>query len=132
MMETPERLLAEIVAHARRQSPDEVCGWLAGREGHVKRVYPVPNVAEDRRHAFSMEPEAQLRTVRDIREAGFELAGTYHSHPRTPPYPSLKDRQLAYYPNLVHLIVSLVGAEPVVRGYLITDKGNRPVRVSFP
>ena len=129
MIELPERLLAEVVAHARRGFPDEVCGWLAGRAGRVERTYPVANAAEDRRSAFVMQPEAQLRAMREIRESGLELTGTYHSHPKTPPYPSSKDRQLALYPDSVHLIVSLANAEPELRCYLITDEGDHPVEL---
>ncbi|MDP9485913.1 MAG: M67 family metallopeptidase [Actinomycetota bacterium] len=131
VIEIPERLVAEVVARARREFPDEVCGWLAGRAGRVERTYPVANAAEDRRSAFVMDPEAQLRTMRAIREAGLELTGTYHSHPRTPSYPSSKDRQLARYPDSAHLIVSLAGVEPEIHCYRITEEGNHPVEVSI-
>ena len=125
MIEIPEHLLEEVVSHSLRKSPYEACGWLAGRSGGVERTYPVANVARDRRSAFVMDPEAQIRAMRDIREAGFELTGTYHSHPRTPPYPSSKDRQLARYPNSKHLIISLAGPHPEVRCYEISENGEK-------
>ena len=127
MIQIPERLLDEVVAHSRRELPYEACGWLAGRAGRVERTYPVANAAENRRSAFVMDPEAQLRTMRDIREAGLELTGTYHSHPRTAPYPSLTDWQLARYPDSAHLIVSLAGAYPEVRCYRLFEDGEVPM-----
>ena len=126
MIEIPKRLLSEVVAHARREFPDEVCGWLAGRAGRVERTYPVANAAEDGRSAFVMDPEAQLKTMRCIRASGLELTGTYHSHPKTSPYPSSRDRQLARYPDSAHLIVSLADTHPVVRCYRIVEDREDP------
>jgi len=88
MLVIPEPLLDRVLASARSEAPEEVCGWLAGEGGRVKRIYPVPNVAES---GFRMHPEAQLSAVRKIREAGLDLVGTYHSHPRTPARPSARD-----------------------------------------
>ena len=122
-------LLAALVAHARQEAPYEVCGWLAGRDGKVERLYPVANAAADRRREFVMEPEAQLRTMREIRGAGLELTGTYHSHPAMPPRPSARDRLLALYPESAHLIISLAGAEPGVACHRITDAGNQKVEL---
>ena len=131
MIEIPEHLLAEVVAHSCRELPYEACGWLAGRAGRVSRTYPVANVAGDRRRAFVMEPEAQLCSMREIRGSGLELVGTYHSHPASPPRPSVKDRLLALYPDSAHLIISLLGAGPEVRCYRITEGGNHPVELSI-
>lgn len=119
MLVIPESLLDGIVALAWDEAPREVCGWLAGERGKVLRVYPVPNVAEDPRTGFEMDPEAQLRAMRRIREAGLDLTGTYHSHPRTPAEPSARDLRLGYYPDCLHLIVSLAAEEPEVRAYRI-------------
>ncbi len=131
MMKICERLLAEVVAHAQRECPDEVCGWLAGLAGRVERTYPVANVAEDRRSAFVMDPEAQLRSMREIRGSGLEIIGTYHSHPATPPRPSLKDQVLSLYPDSAHLIISLASPEPEIRCYRITEVDNSPVELSI-
>ncbi|MBA3472782.1 MAG: M67 family metallopeptidase [Rubrobacter sp.] len=121
MIVIPEELLEAVVAHARREAPNEVCGWLAGGRNEVKLVYPVPNIAGDPRVGFRMDPEVQLSTMREIRELGLELTGTYHSHPRTPAAPSARDGGLAAYPEAMHLIVSLAAPEPEVRCYRIEE-----------
>lgn len=121
MILIPEELLEAIIAHARREAPNEVCGWLAGGRNEVRRIYPVPNVAEDPHVGFRMDPEVQLSTMREIRELGLELTGTYHSHPRTPAAPSARDGGLAAYPEAVHLIVSLAAPEPEVRCYRVEE-----------
>ena len=117
MLVIPETLLDEIVALARDEAPGEVCGWLGGEGGRVLRVYPVPNVAEDPKSGFRMDPEAQLRAMREIREAGLDLTGTYHSHPRTPSEPSVRDLQLGLYPDCLHLIVSLAAGGPEFQAF---------------
>lgn len=127
MLVAPDSLIAEVIAHAERGAPEEICGWLAGRENRALILYPVPNAAENPECGFEMEPEAQLSAMRAIREAGMQLTATYHSHPHTPAEPSVRDLALSAYPNSVHLIVSLAGKEPKVRCYRITEKGYRPV-----
>ena len=122
MIEIPEDLLEAVIAHARRDAPNEVCGWLAGEGNEVKSVYPVPNAAEDPRTRFRMDPEVQLSTMREVDELGLELTGTYHSHPCTSPFPSARDRELAAYPKAVHLIVSLAASEPEVRCYRVEGR----------
>ncbi|MGH3090447.1 MAG: M67 family metallopeptidase [Rubrobacteraceae bacterium] len=123
MIEVSDRLLVEIAARAREDSPNEICGWLAGKGEKARKVYPVPNMAEDDRQTrFEMEPEAQLAAMREIRDLGLDLVGTYHSHPRSSAYPSEKDGELALYPDLAHLIVSLAGDEPEFRCWRITEK----------
>lgn len=121
MILVPKELFEKIIEHAQREAPHEVCGWLAGEGNEVGRVYPVPNVAEDPEVRFRMDPEIQLSTMREIRDLRLELTGTYHSHPRTPPVPSVRDRGLAAYPEAVHLIVSLAAPEPEVRCYRIQE-----------
>ena len=121
MIVIPKELLEKIIEHARMEAPREVCGWLAGEGNEVRGVYPVPNVAEDPEIGFRMDPELQLSTMREIRDLGLKLTGTYHSHPRTPPAPSVRDRGLAAYPEAVHLIVSLAAPEPEVRCYRIQE-----------
>ena len=123
MIELPQSLLQEVISHARKKSPEEVCGWLSGKDGKILEVHPIPNVARTPRSRFRMEPEAQLAAMRGIRERGLDLTGTYHSHPATPPYPSSNDRELALYPKCAHLIVSLALPEPEVRCWNITRKG---------
>lgn len=112
-----EPLLEEILVFARSEAPKEVCGWLAGEGSRVERLYPVPNVAES---GFRMHPETQLSAMREIREAGLDIVGTYHSHSHTPAKPSARDIQLGLYPDCLHLIVSLAASEPAVRAFQIS------------
>jgi desampylase len=131
VIELPKGLLEAAISHAKDGAPEEVCGWLAGKENRVQKIYPVPNAAEDPGSRFSMEPEAQLTVMRQIRERGLELTGTYHSHPKTPPHPSVRDWDLALYPDAAHLIISLATPEPEVRCWRITQTGVDPLELTI-
>ena len=130
MIVIPRGLLRSVIAHARERAPEEVCGWLAGEGQRVTRVYPVPNIAEEPRVSFRMDPEAQLRAMHETTSRGLKLTGTYHSHPNTPALPSLQDRALAYYPESSHLIVSLKEPHPEVRCYRIMQRGYVEIEVT--
>lgn len=124
MIELPADLLETMVSHAHREAPREVCGWMAGKAGKITKVFPVPNAAEDPLTRFLMEPVAQVRAMRRVAEMGLEIVGTYHSHPRTPATPSARDLQLAAYPEMAHLILSLSSPEPEIGCYRITPQGS--------
>ena len=68
---------------------------------------------------FSLEPREQLAAVKDMRARGLRPLGNYHSHPATPARPSAEDIRLALDPAATYLILSLAGAEPVLKAFRI-------------
>ncbi|WP_435176062.1 desampylase [Halorussus sp. AFM4] len=113
----PESVRNDVVAHAREGSPREVCGVLAGvREGgdgtpvhRVERRYPAENAADRPRTRYEIDPREQLELMEEIEDAGREVVGFYHSHPRGPPGPSATDAAQATWPGRSYLVVSLGG-----------------------
>jgi proteasome lid subunit RPN8/RPN11 len=124
-----ESAYLRIVEHARSGLPDEACGLLAGRiEGDVKqveKVYPTDNPDACPEH-FSISPKAQLEAIRDMRASGLTPLGNFHSHPSTPARPSDEDISLAYDASASYCILSLAGAEPVLKCFRI----NRAARTA--
>ena len=102
----------QIVADARDARLNEICGLLAGHNGRVEWVCPVPNSAADARHYYAMEPAAMVEAMFEIERLGFSLIGIYHSHPDSEPIPSQTDIAQSAYPDLIYLIVGLRGSEP--------------------
>lgn len=100
----------EIVYHARRQFPNECCGLVAGRGSRVERVFWGTNV-ERSPFTYRFDPQEQFRFFKEIDALGMELLGIYHSHPRSPAYPSQTDIAQAFYPQAAYLIVSLHSAD---------------------
>ena len=112
----------QILEHTRAEAPNEACGLLAGRDQYVTHVLPATNVAEDPLVGYLMDPEDQLRHFHMIEEQALDLLGIYHSHPASGAYPSPTDLSMAYYPEAVYAIVSLMQSDhPVLRAFRIVD-----------
>ncbi|MDR2051229.1 MAG: M67 family metallopeptidase [Deltaproteobacteria bacterium] len=119
-----------ILEHARAGLPNEACGLIAGRleedARQVEKVYTLNNPDACPEH-FSIPPQAQLEAIRDMRSLGLVLLGSFHSHPNTPARPSDEDINLAYDPAASCCILSLAGAEPVLKCFRI-ERATRLVR----
>jgi proteasome lid subunit RPN8/RPN11 len=109
----------DIVAHAREEAPREACGLLAGRGGGITRVIRCTNVHPTPTNRYVIDPREQLTAFRAIESGGEELAGIYHSHPVSQPYPSPTDRAEAHYPDVFYVLVSLRTGTPEVRAFRI-------------
>lgn len=114
--------LESIVNHCRREYPNEACGILAGGKRFVEKVYPMTN-SEPGPAFYLMEPAEQFLVMKEMRIAGRELVGIYHSHTGSRAFPSGTDVDLAYYPEAVYVIVSLMDrTKPVVKGFSIVER----------
>lgn len=110
-----------LIEHARSEFPNEACGILAGKKGMVEKVYRMAN-KDKSTTSFFMDPKEQLMAMKEIRNSGLDFIGIYHSHPETNAYPSAHDVELAYYPEVSYLIISLKDIEnPEVRSFRITE-----------
>jgi len=96
-----------IVAHARRDHPDEACGIVAGAAGSDTPARLVEMANAERSPTFyrfdSME---QLRVWREMDERDEEPIVVYHSHTATEAYPSRTDISLAMEPGAHYVLVS--------------------------
>jgi proteasome lid subunit RPN8/RPN11 len=131
--------LWKIYEHCDRAYPNEACGILAGHGGRVEKVYPMAN-AKPGPSYYEMDPEEQFRVMKDIRQAGLELTGIYHSHTGGPAYPSSVDVEKAYwpgtlypnYPDARYLIVTLMDRKnPGARVFTIADKRIAEVELNI-
>ena len=119
-MVIPAALRDEIIAHAREGLPNEACGILAGREGRVEQFFPAQS-DESSPFYYRIEARDQIRVMNAIDDAGLDLVGIYHSHTRSPAYPSRTDAEQAFWPDAVYVIISLADEAADVRGYRIQD-----------
>ena len=121
-MRIDSALLERIVAHARRDFPDECCGMLGVRDGRVVAIHEATNLAASPLR-FEVEGREILQAQDAFEEDGAELGAIYHSHTRSEPYPSQTDINFAAgWPGVEWLIVGLRrDGEPTVRSYRIDD-----------
>ena len=118
-MTLPRALAAEMVAHARAGLPDEACGVLAGHaDGTVTRFLPAVN-ADASPFRYRIEGQELLRLVLELEEAEEEMVAIYHSHTRSPAYPSRTDlEQARHWPDPAYVIVSFQRADdPVLKAF---------------
>jgi [CysO sulfur-carrier protein]-S-L-cysteine hydrolase len=111
----------QLLAEAQAAFPLETCGLMAGKAGRVRRLYPVANVLQSP-SAFLMDARQQVEAMLEMEAHGWELLAIYHSHPAGPAEPSATDVALAYYPDALHLILSLEDrARPLLRAFVINE-----------
>ncbi len=114
-------MLAAVVAHARRDHPDEACGVIAGKDGAATRMFEMEN-AERSPTFYRFDATEQLRVWRDMDDADEVPFVIYHSHTATEAHPSRTDISLASEPDAHYLLVST--REPdveEVRSFRILD-----------
>ncbi|HEY5202689.1 MAG TPA: M67 family metallopeptidase [Acidothermaceae bacterium] len=113
----------EIVAHARRDHPDEACGIVAGPVGsdRPERFIPMVNVARSPTF-YEFDSLDLLRLYREMDDRDEEPVVVYHSHTATQAYPSRTDVAYASEPGAHYVLVSTREPDTVeFRSYRIVD-----------
>ena len=112
-----------IVAHARRDHPDEACGVVAGPEGTDRPARFVPMLNAARSPTFYEFDSADLLALyKEMDGNDEEPVVVYHSHTATEAYPSRTDISYANEPNAHYVLVSTADPETVeFRSYRIAD-----------
>ena len=135
----------KIVEYCKNIFPNEACGLLAGTTENevatisnssvnyeivypktiiktITKIYLLSNMDASSNH-YSMNPEEQLKAVKDARKNGAEIIGSFHSHPNSPAIPSAEDKRLAYNPDMEYLILSLWEPNrPILRAFGIAQQ----------
>jgi proteasome lid subunit RPN8/RPN11 len=112
-----------IVAHARRDHPDEACGIVAGAAGSDRPTRFVPMVNAARSPTFyEFDSGDLLRLYRDLDDRDEVPVIVYHSHTATEAYPSRTDISYASEPDAHYVLVSTREPDTVeFRSYRIVD-----------
>src|SRR3954452_19238296 len=112
-----------MIAHARRDHPDEACGVIAGPAGsdRPERVVQMLNAARSPTF-YEFDSLEQLRVWRQMDDRDEEPVVIYHSHTATEAYPSQTDIALAQEPGAHYVLVSTREPDSVeLRSYRILD-----------
>jgi len=96
-----------IIAHARRDHPDEACGVVAGAIGSdlPTRFIPMINAAMSPTF-YEFDSGDLLKLYREMDDNDEEPVVVYHSHTATEAYPSRTDINLAGEPGAHYVLVS--------------------------
>jgi proteasome lid subunit RPN8/RPN11 len=86
----PQTVIAEMLAHARDEAPNECCGLLIGRRGAVESAVRARNL-EAGPTRYLVDPQDHFAAMKNARARRLLVIGAYHSHPSGAPTPSASD-----------------------------------------
>ena len=126
----PNSLRRQLLEQALANPHREVCGLLGGCGQALLSYYPVRNIAADPANEFLMDPAGQIGVMKQLRASGEQLLGIFHTHPTTTARPSARDERLAYYPDTIYFILSLMTSPPDLRAYYFDGErfSERPIQ----
>jgi proteasome lid subunit RPN8/RPN11 len=118
-----------LLAHARRELPNESCALLSGDRaaGHVTSMHPARNLRASP-YRYEVDPHDLVRIVHAIERRGHDLVAIFHSHPAGPAVPSATDVREARY-GVVHLIAGPPRDGSTLRAWRI--EGTNAIEVSL-
>lgn len=107
MLTITQALVDQIVAHARKDHPDEACGVIAGPAGsdRPERFIPMQNAAMSPTF-YEFDSGDLFKLYREMDDRDEEPVVIYHSHTATEAHPSRTDITLAQEPNAHYVLVS--------------------------
>ena len=122
MLRLPASIRDAIVAHARRDHPDEACGVVAGPSyDDPTRFVPMLNAARSPTF-YEFDSIDLLKLYREMDDRDEVPAVIYHSHTATEAYPSRTDISLAQEPEAHYVLVSTREPDEVeFRSYRVVD-----------
>ncbi len=102
------RKIANQLLHSAQISPNtEVCGLLGSQNNRPVSCYPIENTSHTPENRFQMDGKQHIAAIAKMRDKNEDLFAIYHSHPTAPAVPSKTDMEMAAYPELLYLIISL-------------------------
>ena len=116
----PHNIIDELIAQARKEAPNESCGYLLGTDDEVSENYWMENIDHSPEH-FSFAPKDQFAALRYARNKNLKILANWHSHPASPSRPSLEDLRLANDPTIRYAILSLLDEEPKLNSFKILN-----------
>ena len=120
-----------MVRHAINCFPFECCGVISGNDQYSSSVHPIKNL-DYRKHRYSMDMDQLDIIISKIEQSSEEVIGFYHSHTDTDSNPSKIDIEMANWPSVFYVIVSLAERNlPNIKAFKISDKNVTECEIVF-
>jgi proteasome lid subunit RPN8/RPN11 len=108
----PRAVYEALRAHGEETYPHECCGVLLGRSQaqgwQIEAAVRAGNTRTDSAHnRYHIDPVELVRTEREARRQGLEIAGFYHSHPDHPAQWSTTDFDEAHWLGCCYMITEV-------------------------
>jgi proteasome lid subunit RPN8/RPN11 len=122
MIAIPSQIHEAMVAHAQFCFPEEACGLIAlDGDQMLRMVYATTNVDRSRVR-FTVSPAEHFGAIQHAERQGWTIAGSFHSHPQSPAFPSARDIAGALDPEWLYVVVGVGDDHPELRGFRIRDQ----------
>ena len=126
----PDAVRRDMIVHARAEAPRECCGLLVGQGWQVDESVRTTNL-EPGTTRYLVDPAEHVALLKRLRGGPRDVIGAYHSHPRSPAWPSPSDIADAFSSYFIYVIVSLADpAAPVVRAFRIDGAEVRALTIA--
>jgi proteasome lid subunit RPN8/RPN11 len=124
--------IQQLIDHALRGLPNEVCGLIGGKDGTAEVVVLIANGSPTPLIAFELDRRAMVKTIIGFQKQAREVVAIYHSHPQGDAIPSERDIAEATWPYVVYIIVGLEDVNaPDVRAWIISQGNMYPVELDI-
>jgi proteasome lid subunit RPN8/RPN11 len=100
-----KEVLTQMAERVLQEPRLECCGLLAGKDSVITRLFATTNSMASASE-YAIAPKELFQSMREIRAAGLDFMGIYHSHPNGDNKPSARDVDQAYYPDVAYFILS--------------------------
>ena len=126
-MKIAQKVIDDVLAHAREEAPNECCGLLIGNRATIEASVRARN-REASPTRYLIDPDDHFAAIHAARAAGKRVVGAYHSHPASAPQPSESDiAEARWGSDFVYVIVSLKSPEAEVFAYRLKHGTVVPV-----
>jgi proteasome lid subunit RPN8/RPN11 len=111
VVQIAQNVWTDLASHASQGYPEEICGFLYGKEQEnhrgITHLLAVENKSHgQRKRRFEITPHDYMKGERYALQIEQDLLGIYHTHPDHPALPSRHDHAQAM-PYFSYLILSV-------------------------
>jgi [CysO sulfur-carrier protein]-S-L-cysteine hydrolase len=128
----PRAIADAIIVQARAELPNEACGIVTGSayaaDGGAPLAYEACRNRAGSPYRYEIHPDDLYRVIVGGDDAGLVPWAIVHSHVRSEARPSGTDVGLAFYPDALHVLVSLAEDQagpdgaPSLRAWRIVER----------
>ena len=116
MIQITKTAFDQIKSEAVNCYPAECCGLLIGNTlnnlHNITRISPSVNLMKNLGNdCFEINPQDRINIERKLRGSPEKVIGHFHSHPDHSNLPSKTDLKMAFEPELIWLIISVINGK---------------------
>jgi [CysO sulfur-carrier protein]-S-L-cysteine hydrolase len=122
MLTISKALANELYDQGKNEAPNEACGYLAGKDNAILKVYEMTNKKKGAENPV-LDSKVTDTITKELKSENLDLLAIYYTHAISPARPSAENIKFAQDPNLIYVITSTQKNKTDINAYKIID-GN--------